>query len=99
MRPGDIQKMMQMQKKLQDAQEEIGRTEYVGKATGVNVFILGVRQLVDIQIQPEMFEDRDMLRDAIVIAVNSGLKQIEDAHQKAVTDITGGMIPGGKLPF
>jgi DNA-binding YbaB/EbfC family protein len=99
MRPGDIQKMMKIQKELQDANDYIEKTEFVGHASGVNVFVLGSRQVVDIQMQTELLEDPEILRDALIVAINDALIKIDESHKNEVDRITGGMIPGGKFSF
>jgi DNA-binding YbaB/EbfC family protein len=86
-----------MQKQMMEAQEALESKEFFGKASGVTVVVQGTRQVVDVQINPEMLEEAEMLQDAILLATNDALKQIEKEQEETMGQFTGGM--GGGLGF
>ncbi|OHE35247.1 MAG: nucleoid-associated protein, YbaB/EbfC family, partial [Tenericutes bacterium GWE2_38_8] len=81
MNPNMINKLKKMQKQMMEAQEALERKEYFGKASGVTVVLQGTRQVIDVQINPEMIEEVEMLQDSILIAMNDALKQIEKEQE------------------
>jgi DNA-binding YbaB/EbfC family protein len=63
----------------------------------VSVKMNGQKQLLSIQIEPEVFSggDKDMLQDLIVAAVNEGIRKVDDVMQSQLGSLTGGLkIPG-----
>ena len=96
----NIQQMMkqaqQMQEKLQKQMESIVVDATSGGGM-VSVKMNGQKQLLSIQIDPEVFSgsDRDMLQDLIVAAVNEGIRKVDEAMQSSLGGLTGGLkIPG-----
>ncbi|NLK12625.1 MAG: YbaB/EbfC family nucleoid-associated protein [Candidatus Phytoplasma sp.] len=91
MNPSMLNKLRKMQKEMEEAQERLDAAEYIGKASGVTVVMQGTRQILDVKIDSEMAEDLEMLQDAVMIAVNDALSQIENAQQETMGQFTGGM--------
>jgi DNA-binding YbaB/EbfC family protein len=91
MNPNMINKLKKMQKQMMEAQEALERKEYFGKASGVTVVMQGTRQVIDVQINPEMLEEVEMLQDAILIAMNDALKQIEKEQESTMGQFSGGL--------
>ena len=91
MNPGMMKKLKKMQEDMVKAQEELEAKEYFGKASGVTVIMQGTRQLLDVSINPEMLEDVELVQDAILLAVNDALRQIEEEHEETMGQFTGGM--------
>jgi len=63
----------------------------------VAVKMNGQKQLLSIQIDPEVFTsgDKDMLQDLIVAAVNEGIRKVDEALAGQLGGLTGGLkIPG-----
>jgi DNA-binding YbaB/EbfC family protein len=63
----------------------------------VSVTFNGKNELLSVQIDKEVInpEDREMLQDLIVSAVNEGIKKAQDMAQAEMRKITGGInIPG-----
>ena len=63
----------------------------------VTVKMNGQKQLLSLQIDPEVFTggDKDMLQDLIVAAVNEGIRKVDEAMQGQLGSLTGGLkIPG-----
>ncbi|PKK97487.1 MAG: nucleoid-associated protein, YbaB/EbfC family [Tenericutes bacterium HGW-Tenericutes-3] len=91
MNPNMINKLKKMQKQMVEAQEQLERKEYFGKASGITVIMQGTRQVIDVQINPEMLEEVEMLQDAILLAVNDALKQIEKEQEETMGQFSGGL--------
>lgn len=91
MNPNMINKLKKMQKQMMEAQEALERKEYFGKASGITVVMQGTRQVIDVQINPEMLEEVEMLQDAILIAMNDALKQIEKEQETTMGQFSGGL--------
>ncbi|TEU22845.1 MAG: YbaB/EbfC family nucleoid-associated protein [Gammaproteobacteria bacterium] len=98
-----MQKAQKMQEDMQQAQAEIKNLTATGKAAGgaVQVTINGEHQATDLQIDEGVMDDKDMLEDLILTAINDANKQIDDTSAAKMKGATGGMkLPGGmNLPF
>lgn len=91
MNPGMIKKLKKMQDEMVKAQQMLDAKEYFGKASGVTIIMLGTKQMIDVQINPEMAEEIEMLQDAVLLAANDALRQIDEEHQEVMGQFTGGM--------
>lgn len=98
-----IKKAQQMQNNMQQAQEEIKLLSATGRAAdnAVQISINGKHQATDIQIDASVMNDKDLLEDLILTAINDANQQIADASGAKMKNATGGMkLPGGiNLPF
>ena len=93
------QLMKQAQKMQEQLQKQMESTIVESTAGGgmVSVKMNGQKQLISIQIDPEVFSgnDKDMLQDLIVAAVNEGIRKVDDALAGQLGNLTGGLkIPG-----
>src|SRR5438105_15900035 len=95
--------LQQMMKQAQQMQEQLQKQmeAMVVEATAgggmVYVKMNGQKQLLSIQIEPEVFSggDKDMLQDLIVAAINEGTRKVDEALQGQLGSMTGGLkIPG-----
>lgn len=91
MNPNMINKLKKMQKQMLEAQEQLERKEYYGKSSGVVVIMQGTRQVIDVQINPELLEELELLQDSILLAVNDALKQIEKEQEETMSQFSGGL--------
>jgi DNA-binding YbaB/EbfC family protein len=94
-----MRQAQQMQQKMSQVQNDLaGRTVTASVGGGmVSVTLNGKNELLSVQIDKEVInpEDREMLQDLIVSAVNEGLKKAQDMAQAEMRKITGGInIPG-----
>ena len=102
---GNLMKQAQrMQENMARAQEELANAEVEGQAGNglVKVVMTGGHKLKRVTISPDlMAEDRDMLEDLVVAAVNDAVARIESMTQEKMSKATAGMPmpPGMKLPF
>ncbi|NLB84495.1 MAG: YbaB/EbfC family nucleoid-associated protein, partial [Acholeplasmataceae bacterium] len=52
--------------------------------TGVVVIMQGTRQVLDVKISKDLLEDIEILQEAILLAVNDALAQIENKTQETM---------------
>ncbi len=91
-----MKQAQQMQEKLQKQMESTVIEATAGGGM-VSVKMNGQKQLLAIQIDPEVFagEDKDMLQDLIVAAINEATRKVDEALQGQLGSLTGGLkIPG-----
>ena len=86
------QKMMQLQKELED--KEVEASSGGGMVTAT---VNGKQQIITLKIEPTVVdpEDTEMLEDLIVAAINEALKKSQEMAQEEMSKITGGLnLPG-----
>lgn len=92
-----------MQKKMQEAQEEFANQEYEGSAGGgmIKVTISGSGVAKKIDIDPSLIEkdEKDVLEDLLIAAVNDAKKKADDSSADLLKNATGGLKlpPGFKI--
>ena len=101
MNPGMIKKLQQMQKEMVKAQKELEASIFYGSAGGnaVQVEFNGAKEMKQLTIDEEAFdlpEERDILQDTIVAAVNDCMKKIDDETQETMGQFSQGLggMPG-----
>ena len=97
---GQIMKQaQQFQTKMAKLQEELGEKTVEASAGGgmVSVVVNGKQELLSIEIEKEVIdpEDREMLQDLVLAAVNDALVKSQEMVSGEMGKLTGGMkIPG-----
>ena len=101
--PSDMNSMIRqaqkMQEQMAEKQAELDEREYEVQAGGgvVTVKIKGTKEILDIQLQPEVVDPDDVetLQDILVAAVNEAIKKVESTNEQELGKITGSMnLPG-----
>ncbi|MCD7708905.1 MAG: YbaB/EbfC family nucleoid-associated protein [Clostridiales bacterium] len=103
--PGNMNNLMKqaqrMQRQMEEAQKNLEEQEVTAAAGGgaVEVTVTGGHEVKKVKLSPEVVDpdDIEMLEDLIVAATNEAMRQVEEASQKQMAEITGGL--GGSLPF
>ncbi|HLH29918.1 MAG TPA: YbaB/EbfC family nucleoid-associated protein [Terriglobia bacterium] len=96
----NLQQMMKQAQQMQEKLQKQMETTVVDATAGggmVSVKMNGQKQLISIQIDPEVFSsgDKDMLQDLIVAAVNEGIRKVDEVMQSQLGNMAGGLkIPG-----
>ncbi len=95
-----MRQAQEMQSKIQKIQEDLAQAEYEGNAGGglVKVKILGSGVTKSVAIDDSLIntEEKDILEDLIVAAINDAKKKSDDGSSDAMKDATGGMnLPAG----
>ena len=76
--------------------EKFGAALLAG-GVGTSVTISGKKEITRLEIKPEVCDpdDIEMLQDLIIVAVNEGLRQIDEISNSEMSKLTGGLgIPG-----
>ena len=95
----NIQQMMkqaqQMQERMQKQMADM-RIDATAGGGMVTVVVNGAKQVLSLKIDPEVVskEDVEMLQDLILAAVNDAHRKADEAMQKEM----GGMMGGLKIP-
>ena len=94
-----LQQMQAMQRQMEALQAEIEEKEVQTTAGGgaVSVTVNGKKEIVKLEIKPDVVDpdDVEMLQDLILVAVNEGLRQIDEISNSEMSKLTGGLgIPG-----
>ena len=104
--PGGMGNMQAMMKKVQKMQADMAKMQEDLKSRtvetsvgggAVTVVVSGKKELKSIKINPTAVdpEDVEMLQDLIMVAVNEGLRQIDEISSAEMGKLTGGLgIPG-----
>jgi nucleoid-associated protein EbfC len=96
----DILKQAQaLQSKLTELQAEAERKTVEASSGGgmVTAVVNGRLQVLSIRIEPQVVnaEDREMLQDLVMAAVNEALRKAQQMMAEAMSRVTGGLkIPG-----
>jgi len=96
----NMQQLMKQAQKMQEQLQKQMETTVVEATAGggmVSVKMNGNKQLLSVQVDPEVFTsgDREMLQDLIVAAVNEGIRKVDESLSSQLSNLTGGMkIPG-----
>lgn len=99
-----MKQAQQMQENMRKAQEELAQLEVEGQSGAglVKVTMSGKHQVKRIAIDPSLLgEDKDMLEDLVMAAINDTVAKVEAATQAKMAGFTAGMNlpPGMGLPF
>ena len=94
-----MKQAQKMQKQMAEMQEELEKREFETSAGGgaVTVKVNGKKEVMDIQIQPEVVDpdDVEMLQDLILAAVNEALRIADETVGREMSKLTGGLnLPG-----
>lgn len=96
----NMQQMMKQAQKMQEQlQKQMDATVVEATAGGgmVSLKMNGNKQLITIQIDPEVFAsaDKEMLQDLIVAAVNECVRKVDEVLNGQLGGLTSGLkIPG-----
>jgi DNA-binding YbaB/EbfC family protein len=101
---GLLRQAQQMQETMKKAQAELAELEITGEAGAgmVKVTLNGHHEAKKVTIEPKLLgEDRDMLEDLLVAAVNDAVRKIAERSREKYSGLMSGLDlpPGMKLPF
>ena len=96
---GMLKQAQKMQAQIAQVQAELEEKEHTVSVGGgaVQVVMTGKKELKALTIKPEVVDpdDVEMLQDLIIVAVNEGIRQIEEISNSEMSKLTGGLgIPG-----
>src|ERR1700752_47579 len=96
----NLQQMMKQAQQMQEKLQKQMETTVIDATAGsgmVSVKMNGQKQLLSVQIEPDVFTggDKDMLQDLIVAAVNEATRKVDEALQGQLGNMTGGLKKPG----
>ena len=90
-----MKQTQQLQKDMMKAKEEINKTEYVGKSSLVEIKVNGEKEVLNVKICIDNLEndDKEMLEDMIMLAMNEANKKVDKDTEEKMGKYTKG-LPG-----
>lgn len=96
-----LKQAQEMQKQIEDVQDQLSDLIIDAESGGgmVAVKVNGKQEVVELTIDPDaMEEDKEMLEDLIISALNKALSKAQTVSQDKMNAVTGGMMSGLKIP-
>ncbi len=92
-------KIMEMQKKMNEVQENLASKTVTADAGGgmVRVTANGAQRITAIKIDPDAVDpdDLELLEDLVIAGVNKALEEAQDVARREMQGAAGGMLPPG----
>ena len=91
----------EIQKKIEEVQSDLEKITINAESGGglVTVMINGKQEILELNISKEaMEEDKELLEDLIISAINKALSDSQEEMQSRMNSVTGGMLGGLKVP-
>lgn len=98
-----MRQAQEMQKKMQQAQEEIANKEFEGSSAGgmIKITISGAGGAKKISIDPSLInkDEKEILEDLLIAAFNDAKKKSEEGSSDTLRSVTAGiqLPPGFKI--
>ena len=94
-----MQQAQKMQQQMTKKQKELESKEYEFSSNGgaIKIKMLGSKQLISLDIDEDLLnkDEKEMLQDMLVVAINEAIDKIDEDASKAMESLSGGMrIPG-----
>ena len=90
-----MKQAQKMQRQMAEMQEEFASKTLESSSGGgaVKVVINGEKQILELKISQDVVDpdDVEMLQDLVMTAVNEAIRQMEEAYNKQMSGLTGGM--------
>ena len=94
---GMFGKLKDMQAKLKEVQENLDKVTAEGEAGGgmVKAIVNGRKKVLSVAIDDTLLnkEDKEMVQDLVVAAVNIAIQNVEEKASEEVKKTTQGMMP------
>lgn len=99
-----IRQAQELQEKIKKLQDDLVNKYATGSSGGdmVKATVNGKHEVIEIKIAREVVnpDDKEMLEDLIVAAVNDGMHKMDETIKLEMAKVTGGLnIPGLEVPF
>lgn len=94
-----LKQAQQMQKRMQEAERELGERILEGSAGGgaVKAYVNGLQEIQAVKIDPEAVDPDDVetLEDLVTAAVRQAMSAAKELRDKEMAKVTGGLdLPG-----
>ena len=95
-----MQQAQQMQRRMNEIEAELAETTYEGNTggeEGVTVVVSGRNEVQEVRIGEELMdpENREMLQDMVIAAVNEAMRAADTDSANNMSRLAGGMNLGG----
>ena len=102
---GNMSKLLKqaqdVQKRIEQVQNQLSELIIESEAGGgmVKVKVNGKQEVLELSIdQSTLEEDKEVIEDLIVSALNKALSKAQSDSQEKMNSVTGGMMSGLKIP-
>lgn len=96
---GMLKQVQEMQAKMQKVQSELGNITVTEEAGGgmIKATANGHKELISVEIDAQVInsEEKEILEDLVVAAVNKALSSANKLAEEEMAKVTKGMIPPG----
>jgi len=96
---GMLQQVQKMQQEMQKVQADLVNKTVSEEAGGgmIRATVNGARELISLDIDPQVIskEEKEILEDLVVAAVNKALNSAAKMAEEELAKVTKGMIPPG----
>ncbi len=98
---GLMKQAQQMQANMKKAQDELATVEVEGQSGSgmVKVTMTCAHELRRVTLDGSVMDDKEMLEDLIVAAVNDANKKAAQTTEQRMSGLTAKLPPGMSLPF
>ncbi|MEO8399644.1 MAG: YbaB/EbfC family nucleoid-associated protein [Ignavibacteriaceae bacterium] len=96
---GMLKQVQKMQAEMQKVQGELGNITITEEAGGgmIKATANGNKEIINVEIDPQVIkaEEKEILEDLVVAAVNKALQSASKRAEEEMAKVTKGMIPPG----
>jgi len=96
---GMLKQVQKMQAEMQKVQNELGNQTVSEEAGGgmIKATANGNKEIISVEIDPQVIksEEKEILEDLVVAAVNKALQSAGKMAEEEMAKVTKGMIPPG----
>lgn len=90
-----MKQAQKMQTDLKKTQSKLESTIYEGNSNGIVMKMNGKNEVTEIYIPDELMEDKEMLQDMLMIAINHAVEAVSQDRENQLGGLTAGLnIPG-----
>ena len=96
-----LKQAREIQKRIEEVQSDLEKIMINAESGGglITVMINGKQEILELNISQEaMEEDKELLEDLIISAINKALSESQEEMQTRMNSVTGGMLGGLKIP-
>ena len=96
-----LKQAREIQKRIEEVQSDLENITINAESGGglITVMINGKQEILELNISQEaMEEDKELLEDLIISAINKALSDSQEEMQTRMNSVTGGMLGGLKIP-
>ena len=96
-----LKQAREIQKRIEEVQSDLEKITINAESGGgsLTVMINGKQEILELNISQEaMEEDKELLEDLIISAINKALSDSQEEMQTRMNSVTGGMLGGLKIP-